>query len=365
MSFDSNGIKIVVIGGGNGSSVVLEGLKKQTSELTSVVTMFDSGGSSGLLQRDFGYPPLGDLRRCLLGLSEDGETTNALREAIGFRFRDDSSLNGHSLGNLMLAALTTIGDDLEQAVDEMGRLLRITGRVVPVSLERSELCAELDDGRILRGESNIDLRAEHSPGIGRVFLDPPVDANINAIEAILAADSVVLGPGDLYTSIIPNLLARGISQALRDTKATRIYVCNLMTKPGETDRFKASDFIREVNQYLEGPHLDWALVNNRPVSQAIRDVYHREGAYQVEANLELVRRYVPGVLATWLENGDLPLKHEPERVAEAVINIAHIGRTPSISTGANGRNGLNGSGTETNRAQTAVLDQEGFLPNEQ
>lgn len=335
MSDDSNGLKIVVVGGGSGSSVVLEGLKKYTSNLTAVVTMFDSGGSSGILQKEFGYPPLGDLRRCLLGLSEDAESTIALREAIGFRFSDESSLNGHSVGNLLLAALTTIGDDLEHAVDEMGRLLRITGRVVPVSLQRSELCAELDDGRIVRGESNIDLRVEHSPRIGRVFLDPPVDGNINAVKAILEADAVVLGPGDLYTSIIPNLLAQGISQALRDTEATRVYVCNLMTKPGETDRFKASDFVQEINQYLDGPYLDWALINIRPVPEAVEEAYRGEEAFQVEADLETVGRHVPGVFATWLGNGHLPLLHEPERVAEAVLNIAKTGRTgPAIRSTA-------------------------------
>ena len=257
------------------------------------------------------------------------------------------------MGNLLLAALTTIVDDLEHAVDEMDRLLRITGRVVPVSLQRSELCAELDDGRIVRGESNIDLRVENSPRIGRVFLDPPVDGNINAITAILDADAVVLGPGDLYTSIIPNLLAKGISQALRDTKATRIYVCNLMTKPGETDRFKASDFVQEINQYLDGPHLDWTLINVRPVPQAVEDAYRGEEAYQVEADLETVGRYVPGVFATWLGNGNLPLMHEPERVAEAVVNIALTGRAGSaINSTTKAMSTLHG-------APAAVIIQEG------
>ena len=326
MKDELNGLKVVVVGGGSGSSAVLEGLKIQTSELTAVVTMFDNGGSSGLLQSEFGYPPFGDLRQCLLGLSEDDESGRPLREAIGFRFRRHSSLNGHSLGNLLLAALTTIGEDLEQAIDEMGRILRITGRVVPVALERADLCAVLGDGRVVRGESNIDLRGERFPGISRVFLDPPVQANVNASKAILDADVVVLGPGDLYTSIIPNLLARGIPQALRDTKATRIYVCNLMTKLGETDHFKASDFVREIIRYLGGPHLDWTLIDTRPIPQEVRDAYHREGAREVESDLEAVQRYVPGVFATGLGNGQVPFKHQPQRVAEAVMSIAHSGR---------------------------------------
>ncbi|MCZ6614821.1 MAG: YvcK family protein, partial [Chloroflexi bacterium] len=279
MNDDSKEFKIVVIGGGSGSSVVLRGLKSHTSELTAVVTMFDSGGSSGLLQDEFGYPPLGDLRQCLLGLSEDVESTRALREMIDFRFRQESSLNGHSLGNLLLAALTTLGKDLELAIDEMARLLRITGRVTPVALERADLCAELEDGRIVRGESNIDLRRERSPKIERVFLDPSTHANPKAIEAILDADVVVLGPGDLYTSIIPNLLTQGIPQALAATEGTRIYVCNLMTKLGETDGFKASDFVREITRYMNGPNLDWALINTRSISEAVQETYRGESAH--------------------------------------------------------------------------------------
>ena len=298
MNNNEKTLKVVVIGGGRGSSVVLQGLTRYTSELTAVVTMFDSGGSSGLLQSEFGYPPLGDLRQCLLGLSEDNETTRPLRELIGFRFREESSLNGHSLGNLLLAALTTLGEDLERAVDQMAGLLQITGRVVPVALERADLCAELGDRRIVRGESNIDLRGERSPRIERVFLEPTVPANPKAITAILDADAVVLGPGDLYTSIIPNLLAEGIPQALAATKATRIYVCNLMTKLGETDDFKASDFVREIVRYMGGPHLDWTLINTRLVSESIQAAYGEEGALPVHADMDQTQHYAPGVFAT-------------------------------------------------------------------
>ena len=316
----------MVIGGGSGSSAALQGLKRYTEDLTAVVTMFDSGGSSGLLQSEFGYPPLGDLRQCLLGLSEDNQATKRLRDLIGFRFRRESSLNGHSLGNLFLAALTTLGKDIESAVDEMSRLLQITGRVIPVALERADLCAELWDGRVVRGESNIDLRGESSPRIKRVFLDPPTRANPKAVQAILEAEAVVLGPGDLYTSIIPNLLAEGIPDALASTRAARVYVCNLMTKLGETDDFKASDFVREIIRYLGGPNLDWALVNTRDVSETVRQAYLGESAYPVESDLDLVQRHAPGVFATSLGNNQVPLIHGPERIAEAVLSIASIGR---------------------------------------
>jgi uncharacterized cofD-like protein len=331
-------VKIVVVGGGSGTSAVLRGLKYHTSQVSAVVTMFDSGGSSGLLQAEFGYPPLGDLRQCLLGLCEDNEATKALRGLLDFRFHQESSLNGHSLGNLLLAALTTIGKDLELAVDEMARLLGIIGQVIPVSLERADLCARLRDGQLLRGESTIDLRGQPYPRIERVFLDPSVPANPRGIRAILEADVVVLGPGDLYTSIIPNLLAAGIPQALAETQTTRIYVCNLMTKLGETDDFKASDFVREITRYLGGPHLDWALVNTGKMSQVVKEAYQNEGAYPVAADLETVRKYVPGVFATHLGNNQVPLKHEPERVAEVVLSIASLGRVPATlaRVGGNG-----------------------------
>lgn len=334
-------LKIVVIGGGSGTSAVLRGLKHWTTQVSAVVTMFDSGGSSGLLQQEFGYPPLGDLRQCILGLCEDTEANRSLRELLDFRFNRDSSLNGHSLGNLLLAALTTLGKDLELAVDEMARLLRITGQVVPVSLDRADLCAELEDGRLLRGESTIDLRRQRDPRIMRVFLDPGVSANPKAIGAILDADVVVLGPGDLYTSIIPNLLVDGISEALAATQATRVYVCNLMTKLGETDDFQASKFVGEMIHYLGSPCLDWVMVNSGQMSQEVKEAYHKEGASPVAVDLERVRSHVPGVFATHLGNNQVPLKHDSQRVAELVMRIADMGRIGG-AVSQNGQNGHSG-----------------------
>ena len=327
---DVKDLQVVVIGGGSGSSTVLRGLKSHTPNLSSIVTMFDSGGSSGLLQADFGYPPLGDLRQCLLSLSEDAEANHLLRELMDFRFRQESSLNGHSLGNLLLAALTTLGEDLEIAIDEMARLLRIKGQVIPVSLERADLCAELDNGQVLRGESNIDLRRQRFPMIRKAYLSPSVKANPKAISAILNADVVVLGPGDLYTSVIPNLLAKGIREALSDTVATRVYVCNLMTKLGETDGFEALDFIEEMIRYLGASSLDWVLINNREVPKEIAKTYLEEGAQPVIFNLDQVRKHVPGVFATSLAGNQVPMQHDPKLVAKAVLSIARLGRLENI-----------------------------------
>ena len=319
------GLRIVVIGGGTGTSAVLRGLKQHTSRVSAIVTMFDSGGSSGLLQKEFGYPPLGDLRQCLLGLSE-GDAARPLRDLVDFRFDDESSLNGHSLGNLLLAALTTLGKDLEQAIDEMSGLLNITGQVIPVSLERADLCAELSDGRLLRGESAIDLRRQLHPSIERVFLDPAVPANRRGVDAVMDADVVVLGPGDLYTSIVPNFLAEGMADALSDTRATRVYVCNLMTKLGETDGFTASRFVREMQNYVGRDSLDWALVNCGDIPDEVRIAYRQEQARPVEADIEVAGGLVPGVYAAVLGNDEVPLMHQASRVAEAVLDIAGQGR---------------------------------------
>jgi uncharacterized cofD-like protein len=322
-------IKVAVIGGGSGTSAVLRGLKHWTTQVSAVVTMFDSGGSSGLLQQEFGYPPLGDLRQCLLGLCEDTEANRSLRELLDFRFNLESSLKGHNLGNPLLAALATLGKDLELAVDEMARLLRITGQVLPVSLDRADLCAQLEDGELLRGQSTIDLRGQREPRINKVFLDPGVSANPKAIRAILEADVVVLGPGDLYTSIIPNLLVDGIPDALAATQATRVDVCNLMTKLGETDDFQASNFVGEMIHYLGSPCLDWVMVNSGTMLQEVKEAYLYEGASPVVVDLEKVRSHVPGVFATHLGNNQVPLKHDSQRVAELVMRIADMGRVGS------------------------------------
>ncbi len=318
--------RIVAIGGGSGSSNLLGGLKLFGVELTVIVTMFDSGGSSGLLRKEFGYPPFGDLRQCLLALSEDTPETRALRNALEFRFGRDTSLNGHTVGNLLLAALTTVNNDLERAIQEISQVLRVTGQVIPVTLDRAELCAELEDGGIIQGESDIDLRAKPSPRIRKIFLAPRVKANPRAIQAILDADAIVLGPGDLYTSILPNLLPDGIVDAIAASPATRVYVCNLMTKLGETDGFKASDFVSEVARYLAPARLHWAVVNTSVPSQAVLAAYEAEGAYPVRPDVDAVSAHVSGIVAARLAASELPLRHDSRRTAEAILQSISAGR---------------------------------------
>lgn len=316
--------RVVVIGGGSGSSNLLKGLKKLTPNISAIITMFDNGGSSGLLRREFGYPPFGDLRQCLLALGEDSAEVQGIRSALDFRFSGDSGLNGHSVGNLLLAALTSVNNDLEQAISELSAFLKVTGRVIPVTLEKAELCATLEDGRVITGESAIDLRGDELPAIRDIFLDHSVSVNPRAVEAILTADIVVLGPGDLYTSILPNLLPDGMIDALAATNGRRVYVCNLMTKRGETDGFLTSDFVKQVSRYLYPASLDWAVINGQKPSESILEAYDGEGACFVDSDLNAVRLYTNGIYSAHLASDDLPLRHNMDRTAEAVFDAVGI-----------------------------------------
>jgi len=321
--------KIVVIGGGTGISNILQGLKRYPVDLTAIVTMFDNGGSSGLLRKEFGFPPFGDLRQCIMALGTDGQETESIRQALEFRFGNKTSLNGHSVGNLFLAALTSVSGDVEQALADIGHILNVSGHVIPVTLEQSELCAELEGSQIIHGESNIDFRVTPWPRIKRIFLDREVEANPKAIQAVLEADTIVLGPGDLYTSILPNLLPNGMVKAIDSCNATRLYVCNLMTKPGETDGFKASDFVKEVTSYLSPGRLDWALINTAIPAPDVLQAYENESAVTVEPDLEEISKCVYGAISKVFTAPDLPLRHSPETTADAIYQASSVGRLSS------------------------------------
>jgi uncharacterized cofD-like protein len=321
--FPENEPRIVVIGGGSGSSVLLAGLKKRTSNITAIVSMFDSGGSTGILREEFGYPPLGDIRQCLAALSGDDQKAAALRSAFDFRFSSSSSLKGHSVGNLILAALTSALDTgITGAIQELSAMLDITGRVVPVTLEDAHLCAELADGRVVVGESRIDLRGEETPPIKRVFLDRKAEANPEAVAAIAAADVVVLGPGDLYTSIVPNLLASGIPEALRSSAAPVTYVCNVMTKLGETSEYDAAKFTETIFHYMGDTKLDFAIVNTQSIPSDVQARYATEGAHPVDPDGDRIMRYTKSVIHESLLNLGPLVRHDGGRLAELVIGIA-------------------------------------------
>ncbi len=237
----NRGPKIVAIGGGTGLSTMLKGIKKITNNITAVVTVGDDGGSSGKLREELGVLPPGDIRSCITALADDEDLVTKLFQ---YRFKDGEGLTGHSFGNLFLTALCSITGDMVRAVKESSKVLSIRGRVLPSTLDDMRLVAEMDDGSIIKGESNIP---ESGKKIKRLFSKPdnckPLE---DVIWAIHDADLIILGPGSLYTSVIPNLLIKDIAKAVNDSKAKKIYVCNIMTQPGETDNFTVSDHIRTL-----------------------------------------------------------------------------------------------------------------------
>jgi uncharacterized cofD-like protein len=324
---------IVVMGGGTGISNVLWGLKKYTSELVSIVAVTDSGGSSGRLRDELGQLPPGDLRQCLVALSPDEVTAITLRRLFNYRFQK-GGLEGHSFGNLFLSALMAITGDVNRAVYEAGRMLGIRGRVLPVSLTDTDLYARLVDGTVIARESNIDVRQERPEiPIDSVYLDPPAVANEPTVEAILSADAIVIGPGDLYTSLIPNLLVDGIPDAIAASPARKIYICNLMTKRSETDGFSASQFIAEVIQYLGKPDvLDCALINTGKFPPELVETYKAEGASPVVADIDECSQLVPIVMQRSLAMTGCVLRHDPVRVAEAIMEAidAPTGAPPTL-----------------------------------
>ena len=313
--------RIVVIGGGTGAYAALIGLKRHSQRISAVITMADDGGSSGLLRDQFGHLPPGDTRRALLALTPTKRANALLRSLFEYRFNRGQGLNGHSVGNLLLTALAEIHGDMESAVREAAQLLRIRGEVLPVTRDDVRLVAELEDGTIIWGEHNIDVRTVRPEvRIQRVFLSPEAGVSESARQAIESADILVLGPGDLFTSIIPNLLVRGVPEAVRACGGTRIFLCNLMTKHGETDGFRASDFLREVLHYIgRGDALDYFLVNETALRRTVAARYAAERAQQVEVDVDVCN----GLGAT-VVNGDLlargPLvRHDPGKLARHVL----------------------------------------------
>jgi len=316
--------RIVVVGGGTGTYQTLLGLRSYPVDLVAVVTMSDSGGSSGRLRQELGVLPPGDARRALLALSGLHIKKKTLNTLFDFRF-NNGELAGHSLGNLLLAALTQITGRTDVAISEAARILEVSGQVLPVTLDKTELVARLADGTIIRGETNIDVR-EIKPKIpiGEVYLSPQGKIFPGTKKAILAADLILLGPGDLYTSIIPNLLIKGVDRALDKSKAKLVLVTNLMTKHGETDGFKTSDFVREVKKYLvrASNKLSDVLVNKKiKATPKIINWYQKYQAVPVENDLDSKNEFqVKVVVRDFSQKGNL-LRHDSKKLARAIMKL--------------------------------------------
>jgi len=313
--------KIVVIGGGTGVFTVLTALKPHFQNLTAIVTMADDGGSTGILREEFGILPPGDIRRALIALSVSDN--KMLADLFSYRFEEGVGLTGHTFGNLLITALHRLTNDFERAIQEAGKILMTQGKVIPVTREPANLMAELEDGQIIKGETNIDIpKHDGHLKIKRVWLKPPVEINPNAGKAILEADLVIIGPGDIYTSLIPNLLVRGLKEALQKSKAKTIYFVNLMTKFGETTGFSASDFINTLKRYLGEDVLDYVILNNKKPSPQRLSAYMKELAEFVEADLENIppkKNFMP--IATDLLRPRGLIRHDPEKLARVVRMI--------------------------------------------
>lgn len=313
--------KVVVIGGGTGTFTVLTGLKEYDLDLTAVVSMADSGGSTGRLRDEFGVLPPGDVRRALVALSSSPEQL-ILRQLFDYRFSKGSGLNGHSFGNLFLTALSkVVGSDVA-AITEAGRILNIKGMVLPVTLKDTTLVARLIDGTFIRGETNIDRRKiKPELNIQDVFLDPPARVYKEVVTEILLADLIVLGPGDLYTSVIANLLVGGLPSVIRKSKARVVYICNIMSKFSETNGYTASDYLGEVNKYLGVSRVDEIIINQSKYPQRLLKKYSLEKAYPVMIDMENLKKMGVKITCGDYVRKETLVRHDFHRLARAILSV--------------------------------------------
>ncbi|MDI3257851.1 MAG: YvcK family protein [Kyrpidia sp.] len=314
--------RVVVIGGGTGQSVLLRGLKAHDVDITAVVTVADDGGSSGRLRSAFGMPPPGDIRNCLVALAD---TEPLMEQLWQHRFQgEDDGLAGHSFGNLFIAAMADVTGDFETAVREASRVLAVRGRVLPAAKRAVVLRGRLADGREIKGESRIP---EARGRILRVAISPPdVEAPPEVVEAIEKADVVVLGPGSLFTSIIPNLLVPEVAEAVRRSRAWKVYVCNVMTQPGETDGFTASDHVKAVYDHTGFRFFDFAVVHTAPIPDEALRRYREEGAYPVAADISALERMGIRVITGDFLRLDRYARHDAGKVSRRIVQLARRAR---------------------------------------
>lgn len=327
--------KIVTLGGGTGQFHLLSGLRElnENSKITAVAGSWDSGGSSGRLRTEIGVLPPGDIRRCVLALMEDEAQRKVAQKLFDDRLIDlTGPLNGHSFGNLLTARLENIYKGQDRGVDAERELFRVNAKVMPVSITNLQLIAETSKGNKIEGETNIDLRIkdknyDKNDKIIRIYFDTRADVNPKILTEIKNAEKIVFSSGDLYTSILPHLLVDGIREAISKSKAKLIYVLNLATKPGETDKYKASDFLKSFLFYLDSPNrLNYMLVNDNHLNSEILDIYKEEGQNLVRVDEGKIKKMQPNLkiikkhLSIYLKKEHL-LRHDSAKLAKCILDL--------------------------------------------
>ncbi len=321
MRKDINEPKIVVLGGGTGLSVLLKGLKKYTSNLTAIVSVSDDGGSSGRLRAELGVLPPGDIRNCLVALAE---TETLMDKVFQHRFIAEGSLKGHNLGNLLLVAMAEITGDFTSAIREVSKVLAVRGRVLPATLEQVILGAKMQDGSTIHGETAL---REYESKIAQVFLVPETCRPLpEAMNALNDADAIVIGPGSLYTSIMPNLLVHDIKEGIVASEAITFYVSNIMTELGETDDYTAADHLKVILEHVNEQIIDYVIVNSGVIDEQRLLRYKQEKAIPVKANNEEILQMGANVIEADLVSDDDVAWHDPDKLALAIIEMLQRSR---------------------------------------
>lgn len=312
-----NDIKIAAIGGGTGLSMLLAGLKKYTHQVSAIVTVADDGGSSGRLRDDLGMCAPGDIRNCINALAN-----SEFRDILNYRFTD-GALKGHSFGNIWLAALNGMSESFEDAVRIMNRQMNVDGEVLPVTNESVNLKAYLENGDTISGESKIGHRKALVSAIDRIEIEPQEPKPVSeAINRLKDADLIVMGPGSLYTSIIPNLLVSEVVDTIKKSRARKIYVCNIMTQPGETDNYSVSEHLKAIEKHSYEGIVDYIIANNTKVNDEILKRYKEEGGMPVELDRDAFSdTYTKLIEADLLAKDSKYVKHDCDKIAELIIKL--------------------------------------------
>ena len=306
--------KIVVLGGGTGQSVLLSGLKKFPFDITSVVSVCDDGKSTGKLRREFNVPAMGDLRRVLIALAE---TEDVVEKFVNYRFKSGNELDGHTVGNILLTALTDIYGNMSNAVSQFSKILNMRGKVIPFSDDNIVLMGEMEDGSIVEGEHNI---TESSKKIKRVYYKNKVKVSKEVIKSIKESDAIILSMGSVYTSIIPNLLCKEVIDAIDESNAKIIYICNIMTQPGETDDFKVSDHIELLDSYLGKRKIDIVMTNSEKISKKIQKKYETmEQKDLVKVDDKNIK--IEHIKRPFVKIEDNVIRHDSIKVGLEIMNI--------------------------------------------